>query len=253
MHNTPTTSSDKTVRYLRRQGVRATVTPDRAARHIALLRRAGMRDPQIAAAANRSPATLYRIAKRHTPTISRQTEAMILAIPIPPQPAPDSRTHTHSHGTARRLQALVHGGHPPRLLAAMLGMHRQQLHALLHQQHQTIELHVAQRVEALYLEWWHQPAEQHAVSSEDASRARQLADQHQWQPAAAWDDIDHPHATPDRGAHVSRLVAIVEDTAELAREGYSREGIAVRLGGIGWDAVRQAHRRAGVELPALYD
>jgi hypothetical protein len=51
---------------------------------------------------------------------------------------------------------------------------------------------------------------------------------------------------------VSRVRAVVDDAAELAAQGYSREGIAARLG-IGWDAVRQAYRRDGSSLPAMLD
>lgn len=254
MHNTPTTSTTTYARYLRRQGVRATTSPDRAAHHIALLRRAGMRDPQIAAAAHRSAATLYRIAKRHTPTISRATEAAILAVPVPAQPTPltGRAATTHSHGTARRLQALVVAGNPPAVLAALLGVGRGHFADLLHQRYPRTSIHVASRVEALYLERWNKPAENHDVPPFAAAEARALASRHGWAPAAAWDDIDHPNTRPDLGGETSRQQAVIQDTAELAAQGYSREGIACRLG-IGWDAVRQAHRRAGVRLPTLLD
>jgi AraC-like DNA-binding protein len=242
------TTSTTYARYLRRQGVRANTTPHRAAHHIALLRAAGMRDPQIAAAAGRSPATLYRIAKRHTVTISRHTETQILAIPIPAPAGQGSASHTPSHGTARRLQALVHHGYPPAWIARHLGMTRKHLGDLLHQRRAAVTLHTAQRVEALYLTHWHLPAERAGVDAADTARARTIATAHHWQPAAAWDDIDHPGAQPQHGGDTSRQQAVIEDAAELLREGLSREGVAARLG-IGWDAVRQAYRRAGRELP----
>lgn len=253
MHHTTTTGTTY-VRYLRRQGLRATTSPDRAARHIALLRRAGMRDPQIAAAAQRSPATLYRIAKRHAPTISRATEAAILNVPIPAQPIEltGRAATTHSHGTARRLQALVVAGNPPTVLAGLLNIGRGHLADLLHQRYPRTTIHVATRVEALFVQRWNVPAETHGVTTAAATEARALAARHSWMPAAAWDAIDDPRETPSLGEHESRLTAIVQDTAELALEGLSRHGIAARLG-VGWDAVRQAHRRAGVPLPALLD
>lgn len=248
MHNTP---SDKAVRYLRRQGVRATTTPDHAARHIAALRRAGMRDADIATAATISPATLYRIAKRHTPTISRAVEQRILTVPVPDTPCRSLAT-TPAHGTARRLQALAVAGYPPHWIARQLHMTRQQAHALLHQHHPAIALRTETRVTALYLAHWDQPPAAAGIALEDTLRAQQLAAQHAWVPAAAWDDIDHPDTVPDLGGHVSRVRAVVDDAAELAAQGYSREGIAARLG-IGWDAVRQAYRRDGSSLPAMLD
>jgi hypothetical protein len=250
-----TPAAPKHARYLRKQGVRATTTPHRAAHHIQRLRAAGMRDGQIAATAGRSPATLYRIAKCHTPTISRATEAAILAVPIPAQPsALAGRTATtHSHGTARRLQALVYAGYPPAWLATQLGMTRARLGDLLHQRRPAVTWHTAHHITALYLQHWHTPADAADITPADTARARALAERHQWAPAAAWDDIDHPGQRPDRGQHASRQAALIEDARELAAEGLSREGIIARLDGVTtWDAIRVACRRAGVDVPQVW-
>lgn len=238
--------------YARRQGVTATTTPDRAAHHIARLRRHGLRDHQIAAAATVGVATIYRIARRHGP-ITRAVERRILEVPPPTDPDTADCTATMSSaGTARRLQALVVQGFPPAVLALRLGMPRQQLHQLLHQTHPRVAVHVAVRVGQLCLDLWDQPAEHQHVTSAAATRARTLATAHGWMPLAAWDAIDDPNAQPELGATVSRVRAVVDDTAELVREGLSREGIAARLG-IKWDAVRQAHRRDGTPLPAVLE
>ncbi|PBC71549.1 hypothetical protein BX265_6159 [Streptomyces sp. TLI_235] len=248
----PTTAKHQT--YLRRHGIRATTTPDRAAHHIAALRTAGLTDAEISTATRIGPTTLYRIAKRHGP-ITRAVEQRVLATPIPDRrPAVAVGVATiPADGTRRRLQALVVAGFPPVHLGREFGIDRRNLHVLLHGADQRTTLRTAARVMAYYLAVWDQPAERHGVRPTAAARARALGSAHEWAPAAAWDDIDDPQARPDSGVHVSRLVAIVEDTAELARQGYSREGIAGRLGGIGWDAVRQAHRRAGAKLPPLLD
>lgn len=47
-----------------------------------------------------------------------------------------------------------------------------------------------------------------------------------------------------------RSVAIVENTAELAAQGLSREVIAGRLG-VSWNYVQIAHSREGVQIPAV--
>lgn len=242
----------KLARYTRRTGHSATVTPDTAACRIHLLRQRGLRDPQIATAARVGVATVYRIARRHGP-ITRAVETRILAVPVPAAPTTTNSTATlPSAGTARRLQALVHNGYPPVILALRLGMNRQQLHQHLHATHPRVAVHIAVRVGQLFLQLWDQNAEQQHVTGAAAARARNLAKTHGYMPAAAWDNIDDPNATPDTGSEVSRLQAVVEDTTELVLEGLSREGIAARLG-IQWDAVRQAYRRAGRQLPTFID
>lgn len=253
MHTT-TPNSAKHVRYLHRQGVTALTAPGRAAHHIHQLRAAGLRDPHIATAAGISCATLYRIARQHTPRITRATEQRILAVTIPDQPITltGRAATTASHGTARRLQALVVAGNPPAVLATLLDIGRGHLGDLLHQRNPHVAIHTAARITRLYLQRWQQPAEHHGVPAADAAAARALAGRYRWAPSVAWDDIDAPDAAPDLGVEATRQAAVIEDTAELAAQGYSREGIAWRLG-IGWDAVRQAHRRGGMPLPVLLD
>jgi len=248
VNHTPTA---KHATYLRRTGVRATVTPDRAAHHIHTLRTAGLRDQQISTITGVSATTLYRIAKRHGP-ITRATEARILAAPIPASQHTTSTASIPATGTRRRLQALATAGYPTAWIALRIGIDRRNLTALLHGHDQRTTLRTAHRVTRLYLAHWDSRAEDHGVSPLAAARARRIAAANGWMPAAAWDDIDDPNAVPHLGGDVSRLVAVVEDTAELAAEGLSREGIAARLG-IQWDAVRQAHRRARRILPAFLD
>jgi hypothetical protein len=57
-------------------------------------------------------------------------------------------------------------------------------------------------------------------------------------------------ASDESTAHgrLSRVAAIVEDTAELAAQGVPRAVIAARLG-IAWNSVQIAHSRAGVAVP----
>jgi len=248
VNHTPTA---KHAVYLRRTGVRATVTPDRAAHHIHALRTSGLRDQQISALTGVGVTTLYRIARRHGP-ITRATEARILTATVPTAGTTTSVATIPATGTRRRLQALAAAGYPTAWMARHLGDDRANVHRLLHGHDQRTTLRTAHRVTRLYRAHWDSRADDHGVSPLAAARARRIAAANDWVPAAAWDDIDDPNAVPNLGGEVSRLVAVVEDTAELAAEGLSREGIAARLG-IQWDAVRQAHRRARAVLPAFLD
>lgn len=247
-----TTSQLKQARYRRQAGHRATTAPDRAAAHITTLRAAGMTDLLIRAAARISATTLYRAAGQ-LGRLTRASERRILAVAVPAVSAPPrSLATTAPHGTRRRLQALVYAGWPPPVLAAALDRKVQHVHELLHRDRDRVSLRVEAAVRALFAELWDQQPEQHGVRPAAATRARELAARHGWHPDVVWDDLDDLDALPQYGAETSRQQAVIEDTAELVREGLSREGIAVRLG-IQWDAVRQAHRRAGVDVPLILE
>lgn len=241
----------KQARYRRSLGQSATTGPARAAAHIAARRLEGMTDLEIRATAKVALGTYYRAANQLGP-ITRASERRILAVTTPTRRAPISTVTRAPHGTRRRLQALVHAGFPPPFLANRLGMKLQQLHELLHREHDQVTIRTEQAVRALFRELCDQRPEQHGVRHTSVLRARQLAARHGWHPDIVWDDIDAPDAVPQYGEETSRQQAVVEDTAELVREGLSREGIAVRLG-IQWDAVRQAHRRAGIDVPDIQD
>jgi len=251
MHMSTTSLQLKQARYRRSKGQSATTTPQRAAAHIAARRLEGMTDLEIRAAARVGLGTFYRVAGQKGP-ITRTTERRILAVTATARRAPVSLAVTAPHGTRRRLQALVHAGWPPPVLAAALGRKVQHIHELLHRERDLVSIRVAAEVEAMFRHLWNQRPEQHGVRPAAATRARLLAARHRFHPVMVWDDIDAPDATPQYGGEVSRQQAVVEDTAELVREGLSREGIAHRLG-IQWDAVRQAHRRAGIDAPTILD
>lgn len=244
-----TSTNTAHARYLRTAGHRATCPPDRAAAKINQLRRAGLTDQQIRAAAGCGHSTYYRAAHRQGP-IMRTTERRILAITVVEVRPPASTASVPPHGTRRRLQALVVAGWPPAVLAAALGISLQKVHLLLHRERDGVSIRTAARVEALFAQLWDQAPERHGVKPATAARARLLAARWGWAPGLAWDDLDAPGAVPQLGESTRRGADVVEDTAELVAEGLSREGIALRLG-IGWDAVRQAHRRAGVPLPEV--
>ncbi|MCG6493413.1 hypothetical protein [Kitasatospora sp. A2-31] len=239
----------KAARIRRAAGHRATIPGDRAAAHIRRLRRAGMTDGQIRAAAKISRDTLYRIIAGAP--VLRATEARVLAVRPTPAAGPTRSTSAvPPHGTRRRLQGLVVAGWPPVVLAAALGMRLQLVHELLNRCEQGVSVGTEERVRLLTRELWSRRPEACGVTHTATLRARQLADRRGWHPLAVWDDdtIALADAVPEYGVEVSRVQAVVEDTAELMAEGLSRAGIASRLR-IQWDAVRQAHRRAGVATP----
>jgi hypothetical protein len=242
-------ASPKTARYLREHGATAYTPPDRAALHIRQLRGRGLTNAQISTAAGISAPTLHRIARLHGP-ITAATERRILAVPAPTGPTAGCLTATTADGTRRRLQALAVTGWPGSTIARRAGMARQDIDDLIHGRDQRTSLRTATRIAALFRQLWDQQPEQHGVRPAAAARARRIATAAGWHPAAAFDDLDDPNAQPQIGEQTSRLDAVVEDTAELAAEGYSREGIAARLG-IQWEAVRQAHRRAGADVPTI--
>jgi hypothetical protein len=244
-----TVTNSTHARYLRATGHRATCPPDRAATKIDTLRRAGMTDQQIRAAAGCGLRTYYRAAHQQGP-IMRTTEQRILAVTVLEVRPPATTAGVPPHGTRRRLQALVVAGWPPVVLAGGLGMKLQQLHFLLHQERDGVSIRTAARVEGLFGELWDQVPERHGVKGAAAGRARLLAERWGWAPALAWDDLDDPSAAPQWGDVTSRGTSVIEDTAELAAEGLSREGIAARLR-VKWGTVRQAHHRAGVPLPEV--
>jgi hypothetical protein len=84
---------------------------------------------------------------------------------------------------------------------------------------------------------------------------RQLADALAW---VKWDKPARVTGTVRDLAAVMEVVpsaqlrraAIVEDTAELARQQLTRDEISERLG-IRWNTVQQAHSRCGVPVPAV--
>lgn len=221
-----------------------------AARHIRKLRATGLSDQQIRQAARICPDVLYRVL-RGEGKIHIKTEQRILAVPVKQAAKIESAAKTNAAGTHRRLRALVAAGWPSTELARRLGVTKEWAGYLLHGGgNGSVEIRTAIKVKALFGELWDQQPEQHGIAPHVAHRARLLAVRRGWHPAAVWDDIDNPDDAPQYGAQVSRPVAIVENTAELVRQGLSREAIAARLG-VTWNYVQIAHVRLGVPMPEL--
>ncbi|MFF3443591.1 hypothetical protein [Streptosporangium sp. NPDC002721] len=133
-------------------------------------------------------------------------------------------------GTRRRLQALVATGWSQSKLANRLGMNRANFGKMLASS--TVTTGTARRARELYDELWNQaPPQDHHRDKGAASRARTYAAARRWAPPLAWDDdsIDDPTAAPDWGAKTSRDLALLENSDELIRQGYTLQQAAERL------------------------
>lgn len=153
-------------------------------------------------------------------------------------PVPDM---INSAGTVRRMRALIACGHPPVVLAARLGMTRQQFTNMMARRYVTPA--EAAAVRGLYTVLCHQPPDLSTVAARRAAgKARGYAARHNFAPPAAWDEdeddpywIDNPDAGPAPGSWPWRPQAY--SALELAREvqfllkhGCSADDIAGRLG-----------------------
>lgn len=235
-------------RYMLQTGRGTICRPDLAARHIHKLRDAGMPDTQIKAAARIGDDTLYRIINR-TSSIRRSTEQRVLSIPITRPFKAENCSKADAAGARRRLQALAVAGWPEAAMAARMGVEEKTVRRAL-TGNALVSRRTLAKVRALFAEVWNKRPEDCGVLPVSAKRARLLAERHGWHPVGAWDDIDDPNEEPQYGERASRVEAVIEDTAELAAQGYSREAISARLG-ITWGAIRRVHARKGVQMPEL--
>ncbi|MDH6141116.1 transcriptional regulator with XRE-family HTH domain [Kitasatospora sp. GP30] len=232
--------------------------------HIESLHGRGMTWQQIAAAAGVYVTDLQRLrgvgAQRRSDRIRPETERKLLAVEFTNAPA-SPQSMTPALGSMRRLRALRANGWSAQVLTEQLGVPRQTVGIIAQARQKFVMARTAQDIAELY-EFLHDQDPLNAglglVVVERTARAAEHAG---WAPPRAWAgrDIDDPAAEPGRargrGGYAvapmgSRRQALVEDTAELARQGLPREVIAARLG-VTWDAVQHAHSRCGVPMPEL--
>jgi hypothetical protein len=243
-------ADNKRNKLLRETGRSSLIDSARTAIHLRALRSAGMSDAEIRTATGLCPDLMYRIL-RGDGRIRRGTERRVLAVAVPARERHANHAVTDSTGTRRRLQALVAAGWPGSEIAFRLGVFKEQVSYLLRGcGGGQVTLRVEAEVRRVYLDLWDQRPESHGVARGMAVRARLHAARRGWHPAGVWDDIDNPDDRPQYGEWTARETAIVEDAAELARQGLSREAIAARLGAT-WDYVAKAHSRQAVPLPPI--
>lgn len=251
------------LRRRRRQGAgvwQPLVDTARAVAHIEDLRRQGMAVAQIVTASGVQRASLDRIrGVSAQPTIRRikpETEARILAVRFQIDKVTE-RAHVPSRGAVRRLQALRAQGWPVHVLADRCGLDKRTLVALPRQGIVYAQTHL--RICEVYDDLRDLDPARHGVLAWVAKRTRRESRVAGFPPPCAWADIDTDRLPAPRGEWAvrfakanpgTRTAAVIEDTAELAEQGETRDRIAARIG-ISWDAITAAHRRAGVPLPTV--
>ncbi|MBV6697487.1 hypothetical protein KV557_10155 [Kitasatospora aureofaciens] len=234
-----------------------------AREHLEALHAQGMSWEQIARVSGVLVEELRRLRmplgnKPRTERIRPERAELLLSIRFDPSPG-TPKGLVPAIGTARRLQALRAIGWPLSALAARSGVARHTL-AMVTSRQQGVQDATRAAVAEVYDDLHDQDPRRHGIPAESMRRAMAWAVGEGWAAPNCWlnSDIDDPDAKPGlpEGRRYSspsagdRRQAIIEDTAELANQGCTRQVIAARLG-IGWEAVHRAHQRAGVPVPAI--
>jgi len=231
---TGVTATVRRQRYLRATGRGATVSPQRAARHIELLRSHGMSDKEIQAESGVCQNVFYRITGQRS-EIRRDSEIRILAVQPRQVDAPRSGTHVSARGTILRLRALAADGWPAVRLGERCGKHKQ---FIVHLQNSDPDTAVVRRwvagyVAALSDQLAGQSPEDHGVTAHIAERIRKTASSKGWAGTAYWDpdDYDNPDFTPAIEDAIPRRQVIAENAHWLMRiDNLDRATAARRLG-----------------------
>ncbi|GGW81945.1 hypothetical protein [Streptomyces griseoloalbus] len=228
------TATVRRQRYLRTTGRGTRVSPQRAARHIELLRGLGMSDKGIQTEAAVCPNVFYRITQQRT-HIHRDTEARLLAVKPRQVDTPRSGAHISGRGTIRRLRALAADGWPATRLGERCGKHKQFIVQLQNSDPDTtvVRRWVADYVTELSGRLAGQRPEDHGIAAHIAERVRKTAAGKGWAGTAYWDpdDYDNPGFTPATSADTKRRQQIAEDAHWIMRHGgLDRATAAQRLG-----------------------
>lgn len=233
---TGATATVRRQRYLRATGRGAMVSPQRAARHIKLLRNHGMSDKEIQAESGVCQNVFYRITGQHS-EIRRDSETRILAVKPRQVDTPRSGAHIPGRGTILRLRALAADGWSAAQLAERCGKHKQFIVHLQNSNPDTTVVRgwVAGYVTALSNQLAGQQPEHHGVAAHIAERIRKTAAGKGWAGTAYWDpdDYDNPDFTPAirDNVNVHQLGALRRtEIAHLITFNLSHAEIASRLG-----------------------
>ncbi|MET9149997.1 hypothetical protein ABZX82_01760 [Streptomyces griseoflavus] len=234
---TGVTAAVRRQRYLRATGRGATVSPQRAARHIELLRNHGMSDKEIQAEAGVCQNVFYRIAMQRS-EIHRASETRILAVRPRQIDEPRSGIHLPGRGTILRLRALAADGWSAAQLGEHCGKHKQFIVHLQNSDPDTtvVRRWVADYVTALSNQLAGQRPEDHGAAAHIAERIRKTAARKGWAGTAYWDpdDYDNPDFKPaisDNSVNVHQLGALRRaEITHLLSFNLSHVEIASRLG-----------------------
>lgn len=228
--------------------------------HIEALHEQGMTWERIAEQAGLRAVDLRRLRmplgdRPRVERIRPEREELLLGLTFTAG-VPTPKALVPSVGTVRRVQALRAIGWPAQELADRAGISRHAIGMLLHQD--VVQAATHARIVEVYDDLHDQDPRRWGVDAVTVDRAVRAARRRKWLAPNSWTGVnmDDPaaksvartgqrYSTPDFG---DRQAAVLEDTAELARLGCTREEIAARLR-ITWDAVHRHHLRAGRPLP----
>lgn len=232
-----------------------------AREHIAVLNARGMTWEQIAYQAGVETYVLRRLrgaagrprVERVKPDFAKRLLAVRFTVK-----AATSKSLVQSVGVVRRLQALRAIGWPVGELAWRIGVHRKTVSNMMRDEFVQALTH--ERVVTVFDDLRDLDPRLMGVSESTVRRATAYAARCGWAKPSQWrGDIDDPAAVPGRpsgpmyaprDAGPSKAEAIVENTADLARAGESRELIAARIGE-SWNYITVAHARQGVKVPEV--
>ena len=188
--------------------------PTAARTKILELRGAGLSSRTIAASTGVASAIIELLEYGRKKWIYPATERRILAVSFNLDRIPAGR-NVDASGTRRRIEALMLAGWSQGHIARALGVSRQRVSTYRAGAH--VEAATARTIRDLFEQWWDKPGPE--------IRATNKAIREGFAPAAAWDDIDDPSATPDLGAETPRphggqgrpVAELVEDILWLLR------------------------------------
>lgn len=167
----------------------------------------------------------------------------ILAVSFDLDRIPTGR-NVDASGTRRRIEALMLAGWSQGHIGRALGVSRQRVSTYRSSAH--VESDTARAIRDLFEQWWDQPGPE--------IRATNKAIREGFAPAAAWDDIDDPNATPDLGEETTRapgqgtpIDVLVENIEWLLRHdsAMTTSQLAVRLGYVDKSGIQNALTRHG--------
>lgn len=229
-----------------------------ARKHIESLYAAGMSLPVMAILAKLHLEDIRRVrgpvgTRPRAERIRPDTAKAILAVELHFSRLPGNAL-IPTRGAVRRVQALRALGWPSKNIGTRAGLSQKGMCALMVQKQTTVTTHLA--IARVFEDLHNQDPVLYGVDLVIARRTRRYASTHHWAVPGAWADID-TDKKPNRFVRAwnfektaagARGESVVEETEYLASFGFNKAEVCERIG-IGWDSIKAAHRRAGVEVP----
>jgi transcriptional regulator with XRE-family HTH domain len=205
----------------RAYGIPARANGPRIAAHLNTLLDSGWTRLQIAATSGVSDRGIRNILGGQREVQLSTATALLTVQPLPATP------RVNATGSKRRIQALAYAGWPIKDTARAVGCSPDYLFEILNGSVTNMLREVAEAITAYHRTLDGRPG--------PSNYTRAAARRNQWAPAAAWDDIDDPNATPHTGPEPElgrdELAALRKaDVEHLAAYGIDEDEIAERVG-----------------------